>query len=240
MVAANSNSFAYSSKADIGCQVPTIPLLRKGNFGTSSSPPASVASTSLVPPLSPLRTIDHDFDVCRYASWSWLNTASGEIAEFNCGSWHCPVHRGAVAWGWAKRVAESKPERMITLTDIPDDRVRAYLGFKHLVRDVRKLYDFQYARFLEVGSKTGMLHWHLAQRGDYIPQRFLSSRASANGLGEVVDIRRCRGQGVGFYLGKYVTKESAPAGWRKVTVSRGYPKPVAPVVSGDWILRKGV
>ena len=112
---------------------------------------------------------------------------------------------------------------MITLTNIPHNKQDAYLGFQHLIQDIRrKGIRFEYARFLEVGSNTGMQHFHIAQRGDFIPKFWLSSRAAANGLGKIVDIEACRGEGPAFYLAKYITKEAGLPGWRKVASSRGF------------------
>jgi hypothetical protein len=132
---------------------------------------------------------------------------------------------------------------MLTLTNIPHDKAMAYLGFQQLVRDIRhEGMRFEYARFLELGQKSGMRHFHIAQKGDYIPQRWLSARASANGLGRIVHIEKCYGAGPAFYLSKYVTKDrfSLP-GWRKVASSRGFfrPKEVpANIRDDDWVLVK--
>lgn len=132
---------------------------------------------------------------------------------------------------------------MITLTNIPLDKTEAYFGFKQLVRDIRaEGMDFEYARFLEVGDKTGMRHFHLAQRGDFIPVRLLSKRASANGLGRIVHAEQCRGAGPQFYLAKYITKDdfSLP-GWHKVASSRGFFRTKelpADIRDSDWILKK--
>lgn len=180
---------------------------------------------------------------CKYSTWQWLEVNTGEVRPFNCGSWTCRQHQGAIAYHWACRVAESQPERMITLTEIPEDKSRATFAFQHLVQDIRREgIRFDYARFLEVGDQTGMRHFHIAQRGDYVPKFWLSSRASANGLGRIVDIEKCYGAGPAFYLAKYVTKDdfSLP-GWRKVASSRGFfrPKEVpADFREGDWILKK--
>lgn len=129
---------------------------------------------------------------------------------------------------------------MITLTNIPKQREIAAMAFKQLVRDIRVRYALEYARFVEVGRLTGMLHYHLAQVGDYIPQKWLSARADANGLGRIVDIRACHGAGPQFYLSKYITKEGAPVDWRKVSFSRGFPREEA-VSTHDmrWVLIKG-
>jgi len=128
---------------------------------------------------------------------------------------------------------------MLTLTNIPHDKTRAYHGFQHLVQDIRRDgMRFEYCRFLEVGRKTGMLHFHLAQRGDFIPVRWLSARAAANGLGKIVHAEACHGAGPQFYLAKYITKEQSLPGWRKVASSRGFfrPREVPADLREDWIL----
>lgn len=187
-----------------------------------------------------LESSTHD---CKYSAWYWLNATSGEIKPFNCGSWSCRQHQGAVAYHWACRVSEAHPERMLTLTNIPTDKARAYLGFQQLVRDIRQEgMRFDYARFLEVGHQTGMRHFHIAQRGDFIPVRWLSVHAAANGLGKIVHAEACRGQGPSFYLAKYITKDAAVPGWRKVASSRGFFRSKelpADIRESDWILQKG-
>jgi hypothetical protein len=183
-------------------------------------------------------------DKCKYSTWQWLNVNTGEVKPFNCGSWKCKQHQASTAYHWACRVAEAHPERMITLTNIPHDKAAAYLGFQHLVRDIRaEGIRFDYARFLEVGHKTGMRHFHIAQRGDFVPVHWLSVRADANGLGKIVHAEQCRGAGPQFYLAKYITKDdfSLP-GWRKVASSRGFFRKKelpADLRENDWVLQKG-
>ena len=183
-------------------------------------------------------------DKCKYSTWYYANVKTGEKLPFNCGSWSCPQHQRGVAWKWANRLATAHPERMVTLTNIPLEKQAAYLGFQQLVRDIRaEGIRFEYCRFLEVGAKTGMLHFHIAQWGDFIPKFWLSSRASANGLGKIVDIEACHGAGPQWYLAKYVTKEAAPDGWRKVASSRKF-WPADPKLPSDmrdeWILVRGI
>ncbi|MDO8674434.1 MAG: hypothetical protein Q7O66_23760, partial [Dehalococcoidia bacterium] len=113
----------------------------------------------------------------------------------------------------------------------------ATMAWRQLARDIRAKTPFEYAKFVEVGQRTGMLHWHMAEVGGYIPQRWLSARAEANGLGPVVDIRRCYGKGPSFYLSKYITKEGAPVDWRKVSFSRGFPRPAPMPETDKWRLR---
>lgn len=114
---------------------------------------------------------------------------------------------------------------MVTLTNIPKDQVQAKRAFSHLVQAIRREgIAFEYVRFFELGAKTGMYHYHLGQKGDFVPVRLLSARAAANGLGQVVDIRACHGAGPGWYMAKYIAKglEELPAGWRKVSSSRSF------------------
>jgi len=129
---------------------------------------------------------------------------------------------------------------MITLTNVPQDRQKALYAFQHLVRDLRERGPFEYVRFFEVGSKTGMYHYHLGQRGEFVPQKLLSAIASKNGLGKVVDIRKCHGQGPGFYMSKYIAKglDTLPFGWRKVSASKGFwgPREAPPELEPGWML----
>ena len=178
---------------------------------------------------------------CKYTSWFWLSQVTGEIKPFNCGSWSCNQHQGLTAYHWACRVSEAHPERMLTLTNIPHDKATAYLGFQHLIQAIRhEGIRMEYCRFLEVGQNTGMRHFHIAQRGDYIPQRWLSSQSSKNGLGRIVHIEACHGAGPAFYLSKYITKDNfSLPGWRKVSSSRGFfrkKEQPADVRDDDWLL----
>ena len=181
---------------------------------------------------------------CKYTDWFYLNQLTGETAPFRCKSWHCPEHRQALAWWNACRVARARPERMITLTGIPKDQDQARMSFSHLVRDLRDRegIPFEYVRFFEVGARGGY-HYHLGQRGDFVPVRLLSTRAEANGLGKVVDIRKCFGAGPGWYMSKYISKglDLLPPGWRKVAASRAFWPPTEPPEPWEspWVLVKG-
>jgi len=182
---------------------------------------------------------------CKYTTWFYLNEETGEVRPFRCKSWRCEEHRQGLAWSWAFKVARARPERMLTLTNIPRDQDVARKAFSRLVRDLRaEGIPFEYVRFFEVGSRTGMYHYHLGQRGDFVPVRLLSARAAANGLGKVVDIRRCHGEGPGWYMSKYIAKglDTIPEGWRKVAASRKFfAKPLATAVAepeAGWTLVK--
>jgi len=181
---------------------------------------------------------------CKYTRWHWVNLDTGETRPYRCKSWRCEDHRQTLAWSWAFKVAKARPERMVTLTNIPQAQDHARVAFSNLVRDlrVREGIPFEYVRFFEVGSKNGMYHYHLGQRGDFVPQRLLSARAAANGLGKVVDIRACHGAGPGWYMSKYISKglETIPEGWRKVAASRHFfPKEPLAEPEPGWVLAKG-
>jgi len=156
-------------------------------------------------------------------------------------SWKCPVHRIRMSWYWAFRLVKAKPERMLTITNVPKEAGVAHLAFQRLIRDLRKVCgEFQYCRFLEV-TERGMYHYHIAQKGAYVPQRKLSELAEKNGFGKIVDIRKINeGGGAAWYMAKYVTKESVPDGWKKVAASRTFFLPEGPQngsegqESGSW------
>lgn len=174
---------------------------------------------------------------CKYQSWLWVNKLTGETRPYFCMAWTCEEHQGRAQWHWATMVAAFRPTRMVTVTNVPADPVRARLGWSHLVQQIRRRKGrFSYARFLEAGSDTGMLHWHVAQRGAFVPQRWLSRHCDAVGLGKVVDIRACEGKGPAWYVSKYITKEGAPEGWRKVTTSLDFPRPEYPEPEPGWFL----
>ena len=69
-------SFVYSDRVKSSCQVSELSPLRGDFLETLPSSPASVASTSL----DILIEQYTQGDVCRYASWSWLNGVTGELA----------------------------------------------------------------------------------------------------------------------------------------------------------------
>ncbi len=65
-----------------------------------------------------------------------------------------------------------------------------------------------------------MRHYHILQRGDYIPQDILSKVAGRYGFGLVVDIRKIKGDQASWYCAKYLSKSGRCVGVRKVTKSK--------------------
>jgi len=54
----------------------------------------------------------------------WDSSTSTDYHN-QCKSWRCPDHRQALAWSWACRVARARPQHMVTLTNIPQDKAKA-------------------------------------------------------------------------------------------------------------------
>ena len=70
----------------------------------------------------------------------------------------------------------------------------------------RQGYTFEYCMTFE-RHKNGKFHIHMLQKGDYIPQKYLSEclRSATHGSSYVVHISRCR-PGTAGYVTKYCTK----------------------------------
>lgn len=112
----------------------------------------------------------------------------GRLLRFpaGCSTWRCDWCGPQKGRRKAEIVAWAEPTRFLTLTQAPS-------SWQPLRARVRKLalrlraegYQVEWAWTVEAGSRTGMIHVHALQHGDYIPQRVLA------GLwGRRVDIRR--------------------------------------------------
>lgn len=183
---------------------------------------------------------------CLYKGWRWINPRLEAIRPYECESWTCPKHRSHIARLWVKHVAAWQPTRVFTFTNVPKDQRHARLAWSHLVQEIRRRNGgttFGYARFLESGHDTGMLHWHVVARGTFLPKIWLSRHALAVGLGKVTYGQEIKGATLAqavTYVAKYVTKEAAPKGWRKVCCSRDV-GPLHPptIFASDWLLDRG-
>ncbi len=141
------------------------------------------------------------------------------LVPVRCKKWTCPVCGPILARLWAKRIADAKPQRMITL---PCDHKRfphpqaAYEAMKdalpRLIRLIRsQIGPMEYALVWEI-HEDGYPHLHMAHRGRYIPQKWLSRVWDNLGFGPVVDIRQVKtAKGAAAYLAKYMTKTVAAA-----------------------------
>lgn len=190
-------------------------------------PPVGVIDIDLTPPPDPVSKVARmgiiaqasNYTACRPGAISVYDPSdrSITITPIRCKKWTCKHCGPVLARIWAKRIADRKPQRMITLTC---DHTRwprpdlAYEAMKEalpkLVRRIRdKLGSIEYAAVWEL-HEDGYPHVHIAQRGVYIPQKWLSLVWNNLGLGPIVDIRKVTtGKAAAVYMAKYMTKTVA-------------------------------
>jgi len=136
------------------------------------------------------------------------------IVPTRCKMWTCPYCGPKLRDAWAERIAVARPKRFLTLTCDPSrfgnppaayDAMKAALP--KLVALLRKsIGPFEYCAVWEL-HQSGWPHLHLAQRGVYIPQKFLRLAWTNLGIGSVVDIRAIHTiRGAARYVSKYITK----------------------------------
>lgn len=139
------------------------------------------------------------------AGWVLVDRLTGAFFPADCGSgWcaQCGVRRVRTrARLLTQRIAEVDRARLVTLTNCPDDWQRR----RGQVRDLRRRiiaagFRTEWAWTTEAGHKTGMVHVHAIQWGDYIPQATLQTLWG----GRIVDIRSAVGR-----HGKYISKAGA-------------------------------
>lgn len=166
------------------------------------------ASTSLVPegesvltrcPRTPFDLVCREVPALRFPA--------------GCDTWRCEWCGPRLARRRTGVLTWAEPERFVTLTQAPDE-------WQPLRQKVRKLalalrsagYRVEWAWTVERGSKTGMIHVHALQHGDFVPQRELAKL-----WGRRVDVRRIgRPDGASLYSLKearrvagYTTKGTA-------------------------------
>lgn len=188
----------------------------------SSAPPLEGGKGGLKTPPS----VDWD---CRYKDWRWVNETTGEVTRFDCHTWRCVEHAPRLSWRWTVRGRGIRWSHFWTFTLVPEDRDRARVAWRRIVRMLRRYGVVSYLRAMEIG-KGGMRHWHVLVRGPKdIPHEVVSRTAVASGLGKVAWVKRVTdADGAARYVLKYVTKGGLAfgerfKGWRRVTVSRDIP-----------------
>jgi hypothetical protein len=152
---------------------------------------------------------------------------TGEVFDFDCGSWNCPVHGPRKRWRWQLRLGAIPWKLMLTLTNVDDDRALARLSWQRVRLFLKKSGMTTFFRVLEFGSQTGMRHWHVLVD--------LPEKVDVEGLRNVWkrdgEIRRVHAVkvyetgGAVAYLLKYATKDlvgrdTRRRGWRSVSCSR--------------------
>jgi hypothetical protein len=156
----------------------------------------------------------------------FFNPQTGEVRRIPCSSWSCPVCGPAKAYRLGLLAAYARPDRFITLSRAGTTPPEAFRRLKTLCKSLRRARKgIEYLAVVE-RHQNGFWHLHVLQRGDFIPQRELSARASSAGMGSVVWIERVGGDPhqVAKYLVKYVTKDAGdlPKGTRRYATSRGF------------------
>ena len=128
----------------------------------------------------------------------------GRLLRFpaGCSTWRCEWCGPQKARRKAEIVAWAQPTRFLTLTQAPAD-------WQRLRQKVRKLrmrlaadgHVSEWAWTVERGKRTGMVHLHCLQHGDYLPQRYLQDR-----WGAIVHLRRIDDADA---AARYTTKHAA-------------------------------
>lgn len=139
---------------------------------------------------------------CRLGGYVVVDRLTGEYWPADCDSGvcqRCGINRARVrARLITERTRGFKHPRFITLTQAPDDWQARRAQVRDLAHRIREAgYRTEWVWVTERGSKTGMIHVHAIQTGDYIPQVRLSDLWG----GRRVDIRSAV-PGHGEYISK--------------------------------------
>lgn len=122
-----------------------------------------------------------------------------------CGS------RKVVASAIAAGLAE--PDQFGTLTLVGEDPRIIRRRISSLRADLGKRgFPGEWFGAVEANPKGTGHHWHFWRRGGYVPQRLLSDRASAWGMGYICDIRQYRGGAKGVIYGTKTARGSTTYG----------------------------
>lgn len=151
--------------------------------------------------------------------------------KMTCRSWSCPSCQKDRAKGLVAEVMQGKPERFITLTvnpnwfDSPEERARRLVAAWRLIRRrFLKMHPNAKCEFIAIFErhKSGEPHLHIAQRGAYIRQKWLSQQMEELMGAKIVDISYIRKSSqIAMYVAKYVGKEPFQFGtlkryWRSI------------------------
>jgi len=112
--------------------------------------------------------------------------------------------------------------------NLPPDAARSEMGlaWKHLVARIKRRWpaaEFAYAVVVEK-TERGFPHLHVAFRGPYIPQAWLSETWAKLTGAKIVDIRKPRSvRDLAGYLAKYLAKDPTKLGTgKRYWFSQGY------------------
>lgn len=156
-----------------------------------------------------------------------------QLIPLRCKSWRCPECAPINRRRLNRRLADTRPTHLITLTCRPASFSCPYEAFRHLsaalpnlVKRLKRQFpalDLQYLLVWERG-KSGWPHIHLVARTSFLPQRVLSRHWRELTGAPVVDIRRISDhRGAVHYVAKYLTKgPGCPSPMHAFRTSRGF------------------
>lgn len=136
-----------------------------------------------------------------------VHEGTGVVVPMLCGKYKCKYCGPRRVEMWRSLIEAAEPERFITLTGVGKTLAEVGRVATTMVQRLRRQgYTFEYCMTFE-RHKNGRFHIHMLQKGDYIPQKFLSDclRSATHGSSYVVHIARCR-PGTAGYVTKYCTK----------------------------------
>jgi len=190
---------------------------------------------------------------CGHGSILGQNRETGEIAvvPLCCKSWACPDCAKRLARLWAKRAAEAKPERFLTITADPARSTSphdAYLKMKKAFQQFvakwrRRKKVFEYLAIWEL-QKSGWPHLHVLQKGHYVPIAYIRAWFDKADIGTIDDIRRVQPpENAAAYVVKYTGKATPVTKrlighQRLILMSRHFmpqePLDAAQLIADDW------
>lgn len=143
-------------------------------------------------------------DPCRVASYVVVDRLTGEFWPADCDTGTCPtcgINRARVrARLVTERCRQVEHPRFVTLTNAPEDWQQRRGQVRDLARRLRAHgYRCEWIWVTERGGKSGMVHVHAIQHGDYVPQAELAELWG----GRRVDIRSAQPR-----HGEYISKSA--------------------------------
>jgi len=155
------------------------------------------------------------------------------VIACRCRAWRCPDCGPQRRRRVRDEIASGEPTAFLTLTwslrrNLPPDAARSEMGlaWKHLVARIKRRWpgeEFEYAVVVEK-TQRGYPHLHIAFRGPFIPQAWLSEAWCDLTSASIVWIEACNSQGaVAGYLAKYLSKDPTKLGTgKRYWFSQGY------------------
>lgn len=164
----------------------------------------------------------------------------GKLWRPPCKRWSCPVcgPQNAADWGYVAMYGTQKQldlgVRLAFITITSHERLDATAAIEVWPFAWKKLYSrisrkYGKGEYMMVTEKTkrGKLHVHSVVTWG-IDMRWLKDNARSCGLGFQADVQPIEyAAGAAAYVAKYLVKNNYawPKGWRRVRLSRGWPKP---------------